>query len=102
MDHKLSHGKVIDFVEARNSNQLGRKRLEIDLERYQIYIDDIDLSDEQKADFMNALWTVIVAFVDLGYGVHPVQSGSAELIRFPSAQTCSDAGVTEIGGAVLV
>ncbi len=72
MKPELNHGKVIDFVEARNLTQLSRRRLEIDLERYQTYIDDNELSEEEKADFVNALWTVIVAFVDLGYGVHGV------------------------------
>jgi hypothetical protein len=86
MKPELNHGKVIDFVEARNLTQLSRRRLEIDLERYQTFIDDNELSEKEKADFVNALWTVIVAFVDLGYGVHPVQSECAQLISLPSAQ----------------
>lgn len=83
MEHELNHDKVIDFVEARNRHQLCRKRLEVDLERYQTYLDESDLSHEQKTDFVNALWTVIVAFVDFGYGIHPVQSDEAKVISLP-------------------
>jgi hypothetical protein len=102
MKPELNHGKVIDFVEARNLKQLSRRRLEIDLERYQTYVDDNDLSEDQKADFVNALWTVIVAFVDLGYGVHPVQSECAQLISLPSAQPRQGSRKAKMGGSTDV
>ncbi len=102
MNHELNHGKVIDFVEARNRHQLNRKRLEVDLERYQTYLDNNDLTDEQTADFVNALWTVIVAFVDLGYGIHPVQSEGAKVISLPLAKPRCSTGVAETGGAAHV
>jgi len=28
-------------------------------------------SEEQKKEFLKALWSIIVSFVDLGYGIHP-------------------------------
>ena len=91
MNHELNRGEVIDFVEARNRHQLNRNRLEVDIERYQSYLDNSDISDEQKAEFLKALWTVIVAFVDIGYGVHPVQEGGAEIVSFPSPRLrCSN------------
>ncbi len=99
MDHELNHDKIINFVEKRNRHQLRKKRLEVDLERYQAYIDDNDLSDQQKAEFLNALWTVIVAFVDFGYGVHPVQSSGAEIISFPSPRPYHHSETVETGEA---
>ena len=99
MKPELNHDKVIDFVEARNRQQLSRKRLEIDLESYQTYIDDNDFSDEQKSDFVNALWTVIVAFVDLGYGLHPVQSEGAQIVNLPVAQPRDVANIAKMGGS---
>ena len=27
----------------------------------------------EKREFLEALWSIIVAFVDLGFGIHPVQ-----------------------------
>jgi hypothetical protein len=32
-----------------------------------------DLSEPQKREFLQALWNIIVAFVDLGFGIHPLQ-----------------------------
>ena len=45
----------------------------VDVERYQAYLDESGLSDAEKEAFLEALWKVIVAFVDLGFGVHPMQ-----------------------------
>lgn len=47
--------------------------LTIDYELYGKALDNCDLSDEQKRAFIETLWSVIVSFVDLGFGVHPLQ-----------------------------
>lgn len=102
MKHELNRGEVIDFVEARNRHHLRRKQLEIDVERYQSYLDSSEISAEQKADFLKALWTVIVAFVDLGYGIHPVQTGSAEIISLATLRCSDEHTFVEIGGTAHV
>ncbi|WP_152612206.1 hypothetical protein [Leisingera sp. ANG-S5] len=51
----------------------AKPSLEIDTAKYQAYLDDPSLSDAQKDEIMQALWSIIVAFVDLGFGVHPAQ-----------------------------
>jgi len=48
-------------------------QLEIDLDRYQSYLDDPSLSADQKEEIIGALWMIISAFVELGFGVHPAQ-----------------------------
>ena len=47
--------------------------VQVDLMKYAHLLEDADMSDEQKLEALRALWNVIVAFVDLGFGVHPVQ-----------------------------
>lgn len=47
--------------------------LEIDLDHYQGFLADSSLTPEQKAEIIGALWTIISVFVELGFGVHPVQ-----------------------------
>lgn len=48
-------------------------RLEIDLDHYQSYLDDPSLSPDQREEIVGALWMIISAFVELGFGVHPAQ-----------------------------
>ena len=47
--------------------------LTIDYALYEQYFEGSDLSDAQKQEFLDALWSIIVGFVDLGFGVHPLQ-----------------------------
>ena len=50
-----------------------KRTLQVDVERYQKYLDDSDMSEAEKKEFLQSLWSIIVSFVELGYGVHPVQ-----------------------------
>lgn len=45
----------------------------VDVEKYEHLLEDPDLTDEQRAEFLQTMWNIIVNFVDLGFGVHPVQ-----------------------------
>jgi len=47
--------------------------LTIDWDLYREYLKDCDLTDDQKREFIETLWNIMVAFVDLGFGIHPVQ-----------------------------
>lgn len=49
------------------------RRMTADIEKYQSLLDDPNLGPSERADFLAALWTIILAFIDLGYRVHPVQ-----------------------------
>ncbi|MCV0370513.1 hypothetical protein [Filomicrobium sp.] len=51
----------------------ARPIVTVDVEKYQAYLDDPNLSEEQKEEFLQAIWSIMVAFVDLGFGVHPLQ-----------------------------
>ena len=48
-------------------------RLTIDWDAYLLFFESEDISEEQKREMIEALWTIMVSFVDLGFGIHPVQ-----------------------------
>ena len=50
-----------------------RRIIKVDVERYQSYLDDTSMTDQQKIDFLQALWLVMVSFVELGFEVYPIQ-----------------------------
>lgn len=62
--------KGIEGVTA-DTSQL--RALSIDYELYEHYLESSDLTETQKRDFLEALWSIIVNFVDLGFEVHPLQ-----------------------------
>jgi len=51
--------------------------LTLDVALYEQYLVESDLTEDQKREFLEALWSIIVGFVDLGFGIHPVQQAAA-------------------------
>lgn len=45
----------------------------LDLKKYRPYLDEFDLTDDQKTAMIEALWSVAEAVADLAYGVHSTQ-----------------------------
>lgn len=68
-----------DFNTSERGDVLGnvtvtpKPTLTVDVEKYQAYLDGSDMTESQKEEFLQALWSIIVSFVELGYGVHPLQ-----------------------------
>lgn len=51
----------------------GRPVITVDYEKYAHFLDDSDLTEDQKQEFLQMLWNIIVEFVSMGFGVHPLQ-----------------------------
>lgn len=48
-----------------------RQTLTLDVEKYQAMLDAPDISPDQQKAFLEAMWQVVVGFVDLGFSVAP-------------------------------
>lgn len=77
-----------DFVDTVNKKKLGelfntpaRPVVTVDVEKYKELLDDPNLSEAEKESFLQALWSIVVAFVDLGFGVHPLQEVCAQELK---------------------
>ncbi len=69
---------VVSTTPKKNQNVAYQKLNQqlcvgVDFEKYQHFLDGSDLTDEEKQQVVQALWDIIVNFVDLGIGVHPIQ-----------------------------
>lgn len=53
--------------------------LSIDVARYRHFLEATDMTDAQKDQFLKALWTMIVCFVDLGFTVEPLSDDCGQL-----------------------
>lgn len=51
----------------------SQRTLSIDVAKYQAFLDGSGLAPEQKEEFLRAMWSIVVTFVELGFGVHPLQ-----------------------------
>lgn len=57
-----------------------------ELDQYRHYLDDSDLTEDQKTEYLKTLWQVMEAFASMAWGTHPVQQAQAarerdELLR---------------------
>lgn len=51
--------------------------LEVDLERYRPFLESEDIAEADKDRLLHALWSIMVSFVQIGWGVHPAQQAQA-------------------------
>jgi uncharacterized protein YeaC (DUF1315 family) len=51
----------------------AQRIITVDVAKYEQYLDGSDLSDEQKEEFLQAIWMLVSTFAELGFGVHPLQ-----------------------------
>jgi len=69
-----NHNDLLEAFEQASKPGVG-----IDIEKYQSMLDASGMNEAQKREFLEALWSIIVAFVDLGFGVHPIQETCGKL-----------------------
>ena len=58
---------------VRGGKDRLRFAMSADLDKYRPYLDGFDMTEEEKAAFIHSLWTVMEAFADCAFGLHPVQ-----------------------------
>ena len=68
MNIKVGHDDLKPAFDAS-----AKRLLKVDLERYQSYLDDTDMTPAQKEEFLQAMWLIMMSFVELGFEVHPLQ-----------------------------
>jgi hypothetical protein len=73
-----------DDLKTEFSREAG-PTLTVDWQLYAQYLEDSDLSDEDKREVIEALWTLVVSFIDMGFGVGaPVQACGKDAEDSPS------------------
>lgn len=55
-----------------------RPVVEFDYTRYAEMLEETEMADDDKRALIEALWSVITGFVEMGFGVHPVQQAMEE------------------------
>ena len=57
----------------------SRLAMPLDLDKYRPYVDGFDLSEAQKDELIHTLWSIMEAFADQAFGLHPAQQIPAAL-----------------------
>lgn len=57
---------------------LSKPTLSVDVDYYQNIIDDPEVSEERKRELIEIVGAIVMNFIDIGFGVHPVQLAQDE------------------------
>lgn len=68
------------FAKAGDAKGEHSNVLQVDFEKYMHFLDDPSLSDAQKQELLETIWSILLQFVDLGFGIHPMQQVIEESI----------------------
>ena len=58
---------------SENFASTAQRVITVDVALYEKYLRDADMSPEQKEEFLDAMFSILIAFVELGLRVHPLQ-----------------------------
>jgi hypothetical protein len=70
---KVAGGQV-EPVQASGGKPMA---LTFDPDEFISHIADLELTEDQATELLGAIWSIMVAFVDLGFGIHPVQQAQS-------------------------
>lgn len=57
----------------------GRQGLEVDIAKYQAMLDEPELTESEKRQFIEALWKILVTLIDLGFDLHSAKVACGKL-----------------------
>lgn len=77
------------LAQAATSNRASQE----DLREYLAFLDDTNLSEAQKIELLQTLWSMMSAFVDLAFGMDPVQQA---LTSIAATQRTDDSIVSAV------
>lgn len=80
----------------------SRPTLSIDVKLYQHYLDDFDMTEAQKKELLEMLWSIVCEFVLLGFDVHPVQQAQQNSAKEMLLTTQTDSSSSEFGNQGLI
>ena len=80
-DETLAEAPALSKALGMALEAAPRKTLTLDTAKYQEMLDDPSLSEAQKEQIIEALWKIIVCFVDLGFGVSPLEDACGQLTQ---------------------
>lgn len=73
---------------AATASPFSRLTLQFNPAEFMQYVEDEGLSEEEAVALLRAIWDIVVAFVDLGFGLNPVQQALVDRSRM-NAETYS-------------
>ena len=82
-------------MDGRNENQTTNETrrsppvVTVDYDLYASYLADTNLTEDQKREYIQTLWSIVCEFVAMGFNVHPVQQTGKACGQLPKGRRIS-------------
>lgn len=53
--------------------------IQFDAQEFVHFLAESDLTEAEKLEYVQTVWTIVLQFVDMGFGLHPIQQASGQL-----------------------
>jgi hypothetical protein len=63
--------------------------IQFDARAFAHFLDESDLTEAQKLEYIETIWTIVLQFIDMGFGIHPLQQACGQFSESPAL--CGDA-----------
>lgn len=48
--------------------------IQFDAQEFAHFLDESDLTHNQKLEYIQTIWGIVLQFIDMGFGIHPLQT----------------------------
>lgn len=76
--------------------------IQFDAQEFVHFLAESDLTEAEKLEYVQTIWAIVLQFVDMGFGLHPIQQasgqlaedgalrGDADVLESPHPDVCED------------
>lgn len=78
--------------------------IQFDAREFAHFLDESDLTEAQKLEYIQTVWGIVLQFIDLGFGIHPIQQAcgqfddaaalcgeaDSDMVESPHSDFCKD------------
>ncbi len=98
-EHPMKKAKTSAPESASTQQKLA---IQFDAQDFVHFLGESDLTEAQKLEYVQTVWTIVLQFVDMGFGLHPIQQasgqlaedgalrGDADVLESPHPDVCKD------------
>jgi hypothetical protein len=97
MDGKPIENKALVsvFTEAVANAAAGKPSIEIDVVEFLHFLDGLDAPEAEKIRLLEVLVETMIPFVDMGFGLHPVQQACGQVAQEQGEPAQADSEVLD-------
>lgn len=83
------------FTAAVANSASGKPSLKIDLREFLHHLEEMDGTEEEKLQLLGIIADVMVPFVEMGFGIHPIQQSCGQDFESAAEPAQADSGMLE-------